>query len=446
MITPEQFQVYPPYGRVTVIENIPDTFHIRLVNYDNMLFRFPRSKYISIYPESLIGLALQDPEADIIDIAQLSVRPEAISFLYFMVVYREIPYVPSWIDMASAGRYLLIQEMLLVQGQAYNEIDVVNILNIKDLAEGYDNVFLTAYEYNDLILMDYLFEKISPDNDTLRIDSENICIISFDGNLPIFTRLLNRGVDIKTAYQNPDRIMFYTKTNKRNRFVNFDSKSYQSGEICVDQDHGHLITYMMSKGLLPDEVIGAYLNLATEVNSPKCIRAFLQHQPIPTKLIDMAFSQFIRILRDENILYLFLQHPNLTYDTSQLFIQTSTYGKTNIVMSLISGMNQETIDEALSRSANHYDTYLVIYPYASCTGKEQALRELSEYGSINALSHTIMDSCLTKTDLLDGFKVAIDVNNESAILTYINTHIFTLEELANTSEGAREYLTGLSLI
>ena len=154
---------FPLYGLLqsTEIKEELDVFYIRLPQYNNVMWKFPRRKFIEMYPNSLNSNALeQDPSAMIIDLEQRIITPEVVSFLWFTLQYNRIPSLPpTGLGLYNAGRYLGIDLMLFVEGKAYQQSMIetkYNLLNPTDLIRAYSPIMHYCIEYNDVYFARYV--------------------------------------------------------------------------------------------------------------------------------------------------------------------------------------------------------------------------------------------------------------------------------------------------
>lgn len=162
---------------------------------------FKREEFLKYFPESMIGLALNDPEAEVIEIPNSCITPEILKILSHIVSTGCIPpYSP--IDMKEAARYLLI-DLLEVIGDpkyrlfrlAHPEINLLDMEKDADAAlyysirEGYTSlgVYILAHSlYTEGRWSDHLMKAVL-------------------ANRPILVdRLIKAGVNPFTAKLNGD--------------------------------------------------------------------------------------------------------------------------------------------------------------------------------------------------------------------------------------------------
>ncbi len=92
-----------------------NNFIIRLPRYSNMESQFNKDWFTSLFPDSLISRALQDPEANDIDITDSSVKPDILNYLHTMYLEGKIPDgTPDRKDLIDADRYLNIDISLFI--------------------------------------------------------------------------------------------------------------------------------------------------------------------------------------------------------------------------------------------------------------------------------------------------------------------------------------------
>ena len=133
-------------------------FSIRLLTYDNQRWEFQRSKFIQLWPECMISLALQDLEATTIDIEQLSVTPYVMNYLTEIYNNNKLP-IPD-VDMTSASLYLLIPILEAVSNPFYEGLlqlyPRTNLMKQSTFIANYEFIMAFALRYSYTSLRDYL--------------------------------------------------------------------------------------------------------------------------------------------------------------------------------------------------------------------------------------------------------------------------------------------------
>ena len=137
-------------------------FHVQVGTYQ---FTFSRNVFLAKYPDSLIGLALQDKESDTIEITQKCVTPLVISIVYRIInsVITDLTLLKSILqdkqtcsNINEASRYLLMPELML-----WSDLNVIDMINkfgpilIDRLNSNYLEMMKWSIDHDYHVFIDY---------------------------------------------------------------------------------------------------------------------------------------------------------------------------------------------------------------------------------------------------------------------------------------------------
>lgn len=128
-------------------------------------YTYDRNKYITTFPESMIALALQDPDADYIELTNPCVTPNVLKYLDTLLSsdsHSSLP--PSEQDMTLASRYLLIPLLSILSDSNYVTFHKlhphINILNIDHLNMYYGVILQHGILNKFHLLAQYLLDTV----------------------------------------------------------------------------------------------------------------------------------------------------------------------------------------------------------------------------------------------------------------------------------------------
>lgn len=125
---------------------------VRLPRYEGKIWTYPKVEFIELFPYCPISLALQDPDADIIDINVPVVTPYVLDYLTLILSRRILPIPVE--NMSSASKYLLIPILDIVSSEKYpvllKSYPDIN-LNDDDTIKSGIHAFAIKYEWPELL-------------------------------------------------------------------------------------------------------------------------------------------------------------------------------------------------------------------------------------------------------------------------------------------------------
>lgn len=134
------------------------SFNICLPNFNNAKYIFSREQFISMFPYSPVSLALQDTEADEVELIHSEVTPYILNYLSNTINCNILP-IPEY-NMTSASRYLLIPILGIVSSPLYpsfrETFPDVNLFTFPFNDPQYDQLLTYAIKNNWSELVDYL--------------------------------------------------------------------------------------------------------------------------------------------------------------------------------------------------------------------------------------------------------------------------------------------------
>ena len=193
---------------------------------------YNRDLFITTFPDSMIATALQDPEADEVDIPNRVVTPYVLNYLSSILV-GDIPEIPVE-NMNNASRYLLIPLLNIVSDPNYaklrKDFPTLNIDDPVQLNEHYQDILMFALQHNYTSLINYIFEHT--DVNTHQNDNFRALFVSvYMNNVPVTVKLLQYTTD-PTDVIDTDEFNELTQWETGIGSITFEAQDYLENELC----------------------------------------------------------------------------------------------------------------------------------------------------------------------------------------------------------------------
>lgn len=169
-----------------------DVIEIRLPEYDGKSWTFSREAFLRLYPESFIGLALQDTEAEVIDIVNPVITPYVMDYLTRLFAQNPPPS-SSLQNLTQASRYLLMPIMGITSNPLYSGIQPLFV----DINRNYLSIIVYGIQHNWMDLISYIWEQTEGGVDHTQDDTLVLLLSAHYDRLPVFLRIVERGVSPK---------------------------------------------------------------------------------------------------------------------------------------------------------------------------------------------------------------------------------------------------------
>ena len=183
------------------------------ISHGETKVQYPRQRFIGLFPHSLIATALQDLEADTLQMEHSDVTGRILLLLEEMVRTGWIiinPKIPAE-EYTKAGRYLLIDELRLLADSTAQSFIVsspgINLLDYDSLKDPdtYTRILDYAIEKNGVPLARFLFEHVT----SSELDSKFVVVASLYECPEILKLILKRVEDPSRSRLTEDELCRY---------------------------------------------------------------------------------------------------------------------------------------------------------------------------------------------------------------------------------------------
>lgn len=171
------------------------TFYVRIA--EGQTYQLDRVKFTRLFPESMIVLALQDLDADKIDLSHPCITPRIMTLIAYMTAHGSIPEVNSKIypmesdPLIPASRYLLMDILGVIGNPMYCQFirnyPEVNLLD--DLSEDYLEIMYYAITHGYDQLCMWTVGRVEHDD----VDEVLLSLAALYGNEHIFRAIYALG-------------------------------------------------------------------------------------------------------------------------------------------------------------------------------------------------------------------------------------------------------------
>lgn len=164
------------------------SFTISLPTHSNFQYTYDRKKFLEMFPDSMISLALQDLEETRFDIHQI-VTPYTLEYIHILLT--ESKLCPSRDNLAEASRYLLIPILEVVchpeYEKFYRDYLKVNLLDTESIKTHYQEIVVYGLLHQYSSLLSYIWDRL--DYKTMNCHIA-LYVAAYMNNVPV-TKMLN---------------------------------------------------------------------------------------------------------------------------------------------------------------------------------------------------------------------------------------------------------------
>lgn len=383
--------------------------------------------------------------------------PEAMSFLWFLVMNEKVP-TPPWQGMERisaqmrdrgvkdsplflAGAYLNVPIMMLM-GRPYGKyLHYEENPNHLTLDEYYPpTLFNWAVMYRDPWLLGHIRDKLP---EYVKELENHLPDALMSGRPDLAPYLINIGVDVKTAYSDPQHHVFSNfpiHLDEETLKLRINQQSYQSAYIAVWLNQPDVLQLLLP--LLPDELPGQLLSYAVSSKNREVFQLLLQNTRVTHEQKQNTLNQLITAKYGEiDFVHDFMPLTAYRYDKNALLTKTATQDDLEMLLYHLNDpdVTQETWNKVNSTTSNRqqWDIFLLTYPKTSCDQKLELLQDWA-LGGDNMETMVLQDPCFYAVSLYSVLVTAINEDNEPFIRYLLASNRLTRNDidrvLASTEE------------
>lgn len=163
---------------------------INLPVYDTQ-YKFNRAQFLSLFPDSMISTAFQDPDETSIDLTHHTMTPDILEYLHNTVKSNMLLPIKDNQNFQEVGRYLLIPILEVISQSEYTQFHEtypkINLLEKQSLRDNYSTILVYALLHNYSSLLHYLWNEIG----SVGHDNYDALFVSaYKNNMHVMTTLL----------------------------------------------------------------------------------------------------------------------------------------------------------------------------------------------------------------------------------------------------------------
>lgn len=191
---------YPSFGVVSATPVVEDIFYVQL---HGVTWAFPRKKFITLFPDSMLVAALETSSDSVIPLENPVITAEILSYLWFITQYG-FTLPPFGMQTRPAGSYLGIPILWVASNPCLRHIPQVgNLLDMTIMKEEerFWPVVSAAARAEDIEVLQYIFDLI-PAEMTLDMDGMLMIDAAINGWSEVFRVLMRRGLKPRQIVEN----------------------------------------------------------------------------------------------------------------------------------------------------------------------------------------------------------------------------------------------------